>query len=70
MMRGSHALSMHSYGCAVDFDPARNAFHNRHPSFGTPANRYVVEAFAAEGWVWGGQWRDPDGMHFQAARVA
>jgi hypothetical protein len=27
----------------------------------------VVKLFAAEGWVWGGPWSKPDGMHFQAA---
>lgn len=69
LMRGGNALSMHSYGCAVDFDPARNGMGDTSPNFGRPENRYVIEAFAAEGWAWGGVWRNPDGMHFQAARV-
>jgi hypothetical protein len=68
--RTGHMLSMHAYGCAVDFDPARNGLGDHHPFFGKPENRWVVDAFAAEGWVWGGQWSNPDGMHFQAARVA
>jgi len=67
--RSGTTLSMHAYGCAVDFDPARNGFGDRTPNFGQPENRYVVEAFEAEGWVWGGPWSRPDGMHFQAARV-
>jgi hypothetical protein len=69
LMRGGNALSMHSYGCAIDFDPERNGMGDTTPNFGRPENRYVVDMFAAEGWVWGGAWRSPDGMHFQAART-
>jgi hypothetical protein len=28
----------------------------------------AVEAFAAEGWAWGGRWRRSDQAHFQAAQ--
>lgn len=67
MMRGSSRLSMHSWGCAVDFDSARNSFGDTTPNFANiPA---VLNAFAAEGWTWGGTWRKPDGMHWQAADV-
>jgi len=67
LMRGVTSLSMHSWGCAVDFDSARNAFGDTTPNFATiPA---VLDAFAAEGWTWGGKWRKPDGMHWQAANV-
>lgn len=67
VMRGSSRLSMHAYGCAIDLDPDRNAFHDVTPHFAeVPA---VVDAFEAEGWIWGGRWtgRGCDGMHFQAA---
>lgn len=64
-MRGGKSLSMHSYGCAVDFDPARNALGNKAPAM----HRLVVEEFEREGWEWGGHWKRPDGMHFQAART-
>lgn len=68
LMRGLSVLSMHSYGCAVDFDPARNDLHNAKPNFASIPE--VVQAFKNEGWVWGGDWPTrPDGMHFQAARV-
>ncbi len=67
LMRGGSKLSMHSWGCAVDFDSARNAFGDRTPNFATiPA---VLNAFASEGWTWGGKWSKPDGMHWQAADV-
>jgi D-alanyl-D-alanine carboxypeptidase len=66
-MTGATRLSMHSWGCAVDFDPARNAYGNHSPNFAAiPA---VTDAFAAEGWTWGGKWSHPDGMHWQAANV-
>ncbi len=65
LMRGSTRLSMHSWGCAVDFDSARNDFGDRTPNFATIPQ--VLNAFAAEEWTWGGRWRKPDGMHWQAA---
>jgi hypothetical protein len=63
-MRGGNSLSMHSYGIALDFDAAHNPFHGK-PRF-TPAS-ILVQEFEREGWTWGGRWRNPDGMHFQAA---
>ncbi|WKL57223.1 M15 family metallopeptidase [Asticcacaulis sp. ZE23SCel15] len=65
LMRGGNALSTHSYGCAVDFDPERNGLGDNSPAM----DKRVIKAFTDEGWVWGGQWKRPDGMHFQAARV-
>ena len=68
-VRGGKALSSHSWGCAIDFDPVRNSYGDTTPNFaGIPE---VLNAFAADGWVWGGPWRPKaDGMHWQAARVA
>jgi hypothetical protein len=60
-MRGGSALSMHSWGCALDFDPARNGMGDTTPNM----DLRVVEEFEREGWEWGGHWKD--GMHFQAA---
>lgn len=65
VMRGSSALSMHSYGIALDFDPARNGLGDATPAM----DHRVIRAFEAEGWEWGGHWSRPDGMHFQAART-
>lgn len=69
LTRGGSVLSMHAYACAVDLDPARNAFHDQTPNFDNYP--WVVKAFEDEGWIWGGRWqgRSKDGMHFQAARV-
>lgn len=67
LMRGDNRLSMHSWGCAVDFDSARNSFGDTTPNFkNIPA---VLNAFRSQGWTWGGEWKKPDGMHWQAANV-
>jgi hypothetical protein len=76
-MRGGRALSMHSYGCAVDFDAPRNGQYDRTPHFAT-LREQVVAPFLKIGGVWGGDWngngdsldeRACDGMHFQFARL-
>jgi hypothetical protein len=67
LKRGQSTLSMHSYGCAIDLDPTNNGFNSRVHKFFSASP--VVQAFKAEGWVWGGDWSSPDAMHFQAARV-
>jgi len=66
-MRGGHALSMHSYGIAIDFDADENQFGSHHALF--KPDSLIVKAFEEEGWIWGGHWAKPDNMHFQAARV-
>lgn len=76
LMRGGASLSMHSWGCALDLDPARNGLGNYKPVL-TP-NHPVALAFKKEGWVHGADWNGdgrmtdqsrPDAMHFQAAIV-
>jgi hypothetical protein len=66
LMRGLNTLSMHSYGCALDLDPARNGLGDATPRFAEFPE--VVRAFRASGLEWGGDWkRRKDGMHLQAA---
>lgn len=67
LMRGSSRLSMHSWGCAIDFDSARNSFGDTTPNFSLILP--VLDAFNSEEWAWGGTWEKPDGMHWQAADV-
>lgn len=66
-MRGSSNLSMHAYGCAIDWDAAENPFHSKHHLF--TSQSLLVVKFKEEGWDWGGDWSSPDAMHVQAARV-
>lgn len=67
LMRTSNRLSIHSWGAAIDLDPARNGLGDQTPNFANWPK--IVSAFEGEGWVWGGRWSTKDGMHFQAARV-
>lgn len=67
LMRNGKALSMHSYGAAIDLDPSKNPYNSK--KFKFTANGPVVKLFEQEGWEWGGRWSSPDAMHFQAARV-
>ena len=69
LKRGGNTLSMHSWGCAIDLDPARNAFHDTTPNF--TLYPFVIRAFEEVGATWGGRWtgQSCDGMHFQFARV-
>lgn len=68
-MRGGAAMSMHSVGCAFDFNAAKNMQHSLKHLF--QHNTPLVDNFLAENWIWGGDWSSGsiDAMHFQAARV-
>jgi hypothetical protein len=66
-MRGYPALSVHSWGCAVDICPDLGRFGHRE-DIATFPHSYVF-AFASRGWDWGGSWPakwGADAMHFQA----
>jgi D-alanyl-D-alanine carboxypeptidase len=76
-MRGLQHLSMHAYGCAMDFDAPRNGLHDQTPHFANLRSE-VVEPFLKLGGTWGGDWngngqsadeRRADGMHFQWAKL-
>lgn len=62
--RKNHAktgtLSLHSWGLAIDLNAAWNRLGQK-PTL-SPA---LVNCFVAAGFEWGGNWRTPDGMHFQ-----
>jgi len=58
--RGSHKLSTHSFGAALDWMSRQNRFGNT-----GRMNRDVVAIHEEAGWTWGGRWSRPDAMHFQ-----
>lgn len=58
------ALSRHSWGLAVDIDVADNPNGKRQGNM----HPFIIECFAAKGWVWGGDKRlfpTSDEMHFE-----
>lgn len=70
-VRGASALSMHSLGLALDFDPEGNPYKGdpNESRFGASGEgRAVVRLFELYGWYWGGRFtRNPDAQHFQYA---
>jgi hypothetical protein len=55
------SISHHSWGVAIDINASTNAFG------ATPTqDPRLVAAFEKEGFIWGGDFIIPDGMHFEA----
>lgn len=70
LMRGGAKLSIHSWGAAIDLAPELNPMGVEYGSRPNMMPMKAVKAFEAQGWVWGGGWRNADAMHFQAtARI-
>lgn len=61
--RGASTPSLHSWGLAIDLNAAWN--RRGQPPTLPPG---FVECFKDAGFDWGGDWKTPDGMHFQLAR--
>lgn len=53
-------LSRHSWGIALDINARSNPYGSR-PSM----DGRVIKIFRSWGFVWGGAWPTPDGMHFE-----
>jgi hypothetical protein len=70
---GTDRLSAHSFGIAIDLDPKRTEYwrwdrdlqKNAQLPFARPVPASLVEAFEAEGFIWGGRWYHYDTMHFE-----
>ncbi len=58
-------ISHHAWGAAVDLNVSTNPL-GRIPTM----DARVVEVFERWGFTWGGRWLVPDGMHFDAIRLA
>jgi len=77
---GGSGWSRHAYGLAIDVNPRENPYvygGEVLPPEGEPyvdrspprkgmahPGSVLNRAFAAEGWSWGGRWRNPDYQHF------
>lgn len=70
LIRGSSAISNHSFAIAIDIAPSKNglnapdADHDGHPGV---FPQFAVEAFKRQGFRWGGDYKGrTDPMHFEA----
>lgn len=52
--------SLHAWGLAIDVNAAWNRF-GKQPTL----SEDFVKCFTKNGFEWGGEWKNPDGMHFQ-----
>lgn len=71
-MTGGKRLSMHSWGIAIDFDPARNPFHRCKIATSRLMQQDAEPfwlAWERRGWVSLGRAAGYDAMHVQAARL-
>jgi hypothetical protein len=59
------ALSRHAWGIAVDVN-ARLFPYGSH----SKQDERLIAAFARQGFTWGGEWREPDPMHFEVVDLA
>jgi len=68
-MRGGSAMSIHSWGAAVDLDPDNNQLKWASPKAEFSKKEYneFWKIVVAEGWTSLGKERNMDWMHFQAA---
>ena len=67
-MRGSTTKwSRHSWGIAIDLDPARNGLKTKKPTaqFSKPEYKPMLDMFARNGFISYGVDKDYDWMHFE-----
>ena len=66
---GTTELSMHAWAIAIDLDPSYSHYWRNEPEAKRVwRNRFpqaIVDAFEAEGFIWGGRWFHYDTMHFE-----
>jgi hypothetical protein len=62
---GTPLPSAHSYGIAIDLNPEQSSFWRRQPQWQNKIPQAIVDAFEAEGFIWGGRWFHFDTAHFE-----
>jgi hypothetical protein len=64
------ALSRHSWGIAFDINVRWNGYGKKPAAEGEYGTvRPLVPVFEAHGFCWGGDWKTPDGMHFEVCEL-
>lgn len=58
------SYSLHSWGIAVDVNASENPYKKK-----PKLSQAFVKCFKDAGFEWGGDWRTPDGMHFQLKKL-
>jgi hypothetical protein len=68
VIAGSHTLSEHAYGGALDIWSAENQQGWTEEQSKFKPTSLITVAFEGEGWRWGGRWsgKTRDAMHYQA----
>jgi hypothetical protein len=66
----SRTLSTHAWGIAIDLNVERSFYwrwtpRGEAPRWRSSTPQAIVDAFEAEGFIWGGRWRHFDTMHFE-----
>lgn len=68
-IRGTERLSGHAYGVAIDLNTSCGEYWRwQRPFRGLEASRMakaIVDAFEAQGFIWGGRWHHYDTFHFE-----
>jgi len=64
--RKAKSLSRHGWGIAVDINDEENSLGDSTPS----QDLRIIDVFRRHGFMWGGYFHRPDGMHFEFADVS
>jgi predicted esterase len=66
---GTTRRSAHAWGIAIDLDPVTSDYWRNDslekPTWRNRLPQAIVDAFEAEGFIWGGRWYHYDTMHFE-----